>query len=221
MRKKWWAIPTLVDSGKCEFWPERHRGKWRAYFGRSGPLHLDIGCGSGDFSLARANREHNRLFVLWDREPGILVYTLENLLACKQETIDRIAIVARDVDCLGSVFSAGEVDSITIHFPNPWPKSRQKKRRLTHPSKLRLYQSILAPGGTIDFRTDDEKLYRETMEYLVAFGARILFASDNAPPTDPVSHYESRFRAQGVRIYRISFSLSPKSPTGEKIPTHA
>ncbi|MDO5716325.1 MAG: tRNA (guanosine(46)-N7)-methyltransferase TrmB [Tissierellia bacterium] len=204
MRKKWWAIPTLYDSGLCYFWPEDHKGKWHCQFHRKQNLHLDIGCGSGDFSLAMANQHPEWNFILWDRETDVLVYTLANL---QERNLSNVKLIAREIECLENVFEKDEVHSITIHFPNPWPKNRHNKRRLTYPDKLNIYKKILHPEGEIDFRTDDGELYEDTLRYIEEVGGKILFSSENAPATTPMSHYESRFREQSISIKTIRFTF--------------
>ena len=48
------CAPVLVSD------PEQHKGQWRALFGNTNPLHLEIGCGKGQFITAHAERERLR-----------------------------------------------------------------------------------------------------------------------------------------------------------------
>lgn len=204
MRKKWWAVPTLLDSGKAFFWPEENKGRWSEKFNNDNPIHLDIGCGSGGYCLALARKDKNRNFVLWDKEAGVLVYALDELL---ESNVENALIIPREIDHVENIFAENEVDSITIHFPNPWPKNRQNNRRLTYPSRLLKYKNILKPDGEIDFRTDDDELYVDTLSYIEEVNGVILEKSDDAPPTTPISHYEERFRENGVKIKYIRFKF--------------
>mgnify|MGYP002573205808 CR=1 FL=1 len=43
-----------------------------------------------------------------------------------------IAVGDGDAALLPDMFASGEVDRLYINFCDPWPKSNQKKRRLTH-----------------------------------------------------------------------------------------
>lgn len=206
MRKKWWAIPTLVDSDRVYFWPEKFKGSFKSIF-KFDKIHLDIGCGSGNFGISVAKENPDTLVVLWDRDTDVLVYTLENVL---DSNLDNIIIIPREIDFIENIFDKDEIDSMTIHFPNPWPKRSQHKRRLTHPCFLEIYNKLLLDGGKIDFRTDDDGLYKDTLLYLKNVGANIIYHSDDSPPTSPISHYELRFRNLGVKIKNIIFNFNKK-----------
>lgn len=205
MRKKWSAIPRLYDSGKALFWPEEYKGSWHTFFKNNNDIHLDIGCGSGDYSLHMATLNPNINYILWDREPGVLIYALDKL---NELELDNVIIIPREIDGIDDIFAEDEINSITIHFPNPWPKNRQNHRRLTYPSRLLKYKNILKSNSIIDFRTDDDELYFDTINYVKKVGGNILSNSEDAPPTKIISHYEKRFRENGVKIKSISFNFS-------------
>ena len=204
LRKKWSAVPRLLDSGKALFWPEEYKGKWKDYFANDNKIHLDIGCGSGDYCLHMAELNPDVNYILWDREAGVLVYALDQL---EDKNIANAVLIPREIDGIDQIFAENEIDSITIHFPNPWPKNRQNHRRLTYPNRLKKYKYILKDGGTIDFRTDDDELYTDTLLYVKKVGGNIISNSDDAPPTKVISHYEERFRSQGVKIKAINFNF--------------
>lgn len=204
MRKKWWAVPTLLDSNKAYFWPEENKNRWNKIFNNDNPIHLDIGCGSGNYCLSLAEKNKDTNYILWDKEAGVLVYALDELLDKK---IDNAIIIPREIDNIDKIFGENEISSITIHFPNPWPKNRQNHRRLTYPSRLKLYKKVLKPTGTIDFRTDDDELYFDTLLYIKEVNGTILEKSEDATATTPISHYEERFRENGVKIKYISFKF--------------
>lgn len=204
MRKKWWAVPALVDSNKAYFWPEENKGKWKDFFGNDNPIHLDIGCGSGSYCISLAKNNPDRNFILWDKEAGVLVYALEQL---EKYELNNALIIPREIDHIDCIFDENEISSITIHFPNPWPKNRQNNRRLTYPTRLLKYKKILKPDGVIDFRTDDDELYFDTLNYISEVNGVILENSEDTPPTEPISHYELRFRKNGVKIKYIKFKF--------------
>lgn len=59
-----------------------------------------------------------------------------------------------------------KIDRIYINFCNPWPKERHKKRRLLHPRKLIQYLGILKDESEIFFKTDDEQLFKQSIQYV-------------------------------------------------------
>ena len=52
-----------------------------------------------------------------------------------------------------------------INFCNPWPHTGHRKKRLTHPKQLVLYAGFLRDGAEIHFKTDDDDLFRDSLEY--------------------------------------------------------
>jgi len=71
------------------------------------------------------------------------------------------------------------------HLPDPQLRISRAKKRLTHPKFLRLYQQILAPGGTIHLKTDSPVLYRFTKRVIELYGLTLLEDSDNVTPPEP------------------------------------
>ena len=49
-------------------------------------------------------------------------------------------------------------------FSDPWPKARHAKRRLTHTCYLKGYGRVLKPGSALEFKTDNEALFRFSSE---------------------------------------------------------
>jgi tRNA (guanine-N7-)-methyltransferase len=70
------------------------------------------------------------------------------------------------VEQITDQFAAGEVSEIWITFPDPRPKDRDIKRRLTSPRFLALYRHMLKPGGLVHLKTDNLGLYEFTLEVL-------------------------------------------------------
>ena len=65
------------------------------------------------------------------------------------------------------------IDRIFSNFCNPWGKPKHKKRRLTHPRQLIQYKPFLR--GELWFKTDDDGLFEETLEYLAETGFRVTY----------------------------------------------
>lgn len=60
-----------------------------------------------------------------------------------------------------------KVDKIYLNFPNPWPKNRHKKRRLTHPRQIKKYLKIMKDISEIFFKTDDKEFFEESLAYIL------------------------------------------------------
>lgn len=131
----------------------------RAWFGRSAPLVLEIGCGTGTSTLAMAQAE-----------PGIDVVAVEVYrrgLAQLLSAIDRAAhepgssevtnirlIRGDGVDVLTHMFGPASLTGVRVFFPDPWPKARHHKRRLLQPATMALIADRLRTDGVLHVATD-------------------------------------------------------------------
>ena len=126
-------------------------GRW---FGRSAPVVLEIGCGTGTSTAAMAKAEPHLDVV------AVEVYRkgLAQLLGViDREQITNIRLVRGDgVDVLEHLFTPASLAGVRIFFPDPWPKARHHKRRLVQPHTVALIADRLQPGGVLHVATDHE-----------------------------------------------------------------
>jgi tRNA (guanine-N7-)-methyltransferase len=203
LRHKPWALPEMRQDPKFYENPWYLRGRWGEVFNNSNPMDLEIGCGKGDFLCERAKREPGRNIIAIDLKNEVLVYALRKVNAEGLENVRIISMLAEEID---KVFAPGEIDTIFINFANPWPKASHNKRRLTHPRFLRKYREFTKPDSKIEFKTDDEGLYTDSLAYFPEAGYEITFHTDDLQVVHPENietEYEAKFRTFGMPIYRI------------------
>ena len=97
------------------------------------------------------------------------------------------------------------VDRIYINFWNQWPKSKHKKRRLTYPTQLENYKKFLKDDGEIYFKTDDDELFNDSLEYFENTDFEILsktydLHSQNIFEDNIVTEHEEMFSNEGIKI---------------------
>ncbi|MUM21516.1 tRNA (guanosine(46)-N7)-methyltransferase TrmB [Mycobacterium sp. CBMA271] len=123
-----------------------------AWFGRTAPLILEIGCGTGTSTAAMA-LEEPQFDVL-----AVEVYRkgLAQLLsAIDREGIENVRLIRGDaLDVLEQLLPSGSLTAARVFFPDPWPKTRHHKRRLLQPGTVALLSDRLHPGGTLHVATD-------------------------------------------------------------------
>lgn len=105
-------------------------------------------------------------------------------------------------------FREGELDGIYLNFSDPWPKDRQESRRLTHRGYLEGYRKVIRPGGALEFKTDNEGLFRFSMEEFRASGLIIDEYTEDLHgegaayrSADFMTEYEQKFSSEGKPIY--------------------
>ena len=211
MRKKPNLQPRMERCASVlETAPEQHRGRWlddmSRLTGRERPfseLHIELGCGKGRFTAGMAEENPDVLFVAIEKVPDAMVVAMERVCAA---SLGNVRFLDRDAAQLGEFFAPGEVSRIYINFPDPWPKKKQFKRRLTAPSFQRLCAAALAPGGEIWFKTDNAPLFEWSVEQLAAGGWELREVTRDLHENGPVgvmTDYEAKFHAQGVKINRL------------------
>ena len=107
-------------------------------------------------------------------------------------------------------FAPGEIDLLYINFCDPWPRSKNAKRRLTYHTFLEKYRRVLKPGGEVHFKTDNEKLFAWSLEEFAAFGCEVKNVDNDLHKNGPVgimTGYEEKFYEQGVPIHRCEIQL--------------
>ena len=77
--KKRWAKPELEKDFKVIFSPSEFKGKWKDLFGNDYPIHLELGCGKGNFINQLAGRNKNINYIVIDEYHELLVYVLRKL----------------------------------------------------------------------------------------------------------------------------------------------
>ncbi|HME50342.1 tRNA (guanine(46)-N(7))-methyltransferase TrmB, partial [Mycobacterium sp.] len=106
------------------------------WFGRSAPVVLEIGCGTGTSTASMAQAEPHLDVV------GVEVYRrgLAQLLGrIDREGIANIRLIRGDgLDVLEHMVGSDSLTAVRVFFPDPWPKSRHHKRRLLQPNTVAL-----------------------------------------------------------------------------------
>lgn len=176
-------------------------------------LIVELGAGTGLFALALARAHPETLVVAVDVKADRLQTGAR--LAVEQGTENVLFLRAR-ADLLAGYFRPGSLSGLWLTFPDPFPKKRQAKHRLTHPVFLAIYRSLLAPGARLHLKTDNHALFDWSLEQLVGGGAELdwlsydLHDGDAAADFRHLTTFEMRYVAEGRSVCALSASL-PRS----------
>ena len=216
MRKKKNLLPRME---RCAAYlvkdPYDRRGHWRELMPDARELRVELGCGKGRFTAETAKAEPDVLLIAVERVPDAMVVAMERV---EREGLRNVFFVDADVNQLPDFFAAGEVERIYINFCDPWPKSNQAKRRLTHGNFLRLYRKVLVPEGQIHFKSDNEKLFAFSTEELPRFGFTLSEVTDDLHADGPkgiMTDYEAKFYEQGIPIHRLVATMELWAEPGD------
>ena len=198
MRKKKNLVPRMEA---CGTWlvadPFIRRGHWRELMPDAKEIRLELGCGKGRFTAGTAAAEPDVLLIAVEKVPDAMVVAMER---ARDAGLKNVFFVDGDAALLPEMFAPDEIDRIYINFCDPWPKSNQAKRRLTHHNFLNQYRKVLKPGGEIHFKTDNDKLFEWSLEEIPQYGWGLQEVTRDLLAYGPVgvmTDYEPKFQDLG------------------------
>jgi tRNA (guanine-N7-)-methyltransferase len=125
---------------------------------------IEIGAGTGLFSVELASRSPEKVFVAIDVKADRLQKGAYDALS---RGIKNVQFVRARADQLPEMFESQSVRTIWITFPDPFPKKRSAGRRLTHPTYLKKYAQLLQPEGSLLLKHDNPEFFQWSLEQLV------------------------------------------------------
>jgi len=202
---------NVIEPGKEIF--QTIKGKWNIdYFKRDRPITLELACGRGEYTVGMARLFPERNFIGVDKKGDRLwkgsTWAVEDQLA-------NVAFLRTEILFIESFFEAGEVDEIWLTFPDPRPRIRDIKRRLSSSRYVDMYKKLLQPEGYFRFKTDNTELFNFTLEELGFRNDLIDFEYTHDLYTsslrqecyDIKTKYEEMFAAKGEKIKYLRFKF--------------
>ena len=209
LRKKPWARPELEA---CNFFvqnPKEYKGKWSSSFKNEGIMYLELGCGKGNFVSVHGARNKDKNYIAIDIKDEVLVLAkrnIERVYKENNEILDNVKLMAQEIGLINDILGEEDkIDRIYINFCNPWPKEKHKKRRLTQTRQLENYKKFLVNNGEIWFKTDDDNLFEESLEYFKESGFDVIYKTydlhNSEYDKDNIrTEHENMFTEKGIKI---------------------
>ena len=212
IRKKAWVEQELNSCGFFIKEPEKNIGKWNEIFKKKQSIHLELGCGKGQFIAKIAAKNPNINYIGIELFDSVIVCALERIVEAEKPANLRLLKV--NGAKLQEYFAKGDVARVYLNFSDPWPKKRHAKRRLTHEGFLKLYESVLIDNGEIHFKTDNRGLFEYSLVSMNHYGMRLNYVSldlhAEMPEDNIMTEYEEKFSAKGQPIYRLESQFLTK-----------
>ena len=190
--------------GSYPWYEERYEGMEKV---------LELGCGKGEYSLAFAAADPRKLCVGIDYKSHRMCVGAEKAIA---EGLENVHFLRARIERIREFFVEHSIHEIWLIFPDPHPKNRANKCRLSASPFLDAYENLLMPGGTVHLKTDSNPLYNYTRESVELWGGRVVGESDTIHGADygsigareVVSAYENAARSRGATIKCMAFKLN-------------
>ena len=196
MRKRKWVEPFLNEENDYLISDAKNFDN----------IYLEIGMGMGDFICNSANINKDNFYIGLEKDATCVARAIKK---AKELNITNLKIIKTDASSILDIFNPKSINTIYLHFSDPWPKKHHHKRRLTYPSFLKKYETLLKDDGVIVIKTDNINLFTDTLEYIKLSNFKILEVNDNyhkIKRTEPLTAYEDKFVKQGLPIYYIRLS---------------
>lgn len=192
------------------------KSKWgEEIFSNANPINLELACGRGEYTVGLAKEFPEQNFIgvdikgerLWQGSTKALEEGLTNVAFARNFILD-----------LEQMFAEGEVNDIWIIHPDPRPRDRDEKRRLTHHRFLDIYKKIQGGEGLIHFKTDNTDLFDWTLNEVLPSRNDIqslVYTKDlhNSVYLDEhfgiSTRYERKFSKVGETIKYLRFEWKP------------
>lgn len=197
-------ITASQSRALSEAWPRyglEYDGQPRdlaAAFGRAAPVVLEIGFGNGEQLHHSALNDPSRNYLgIEVHRPGVgrLLHDLD------RDGVRHARVYCHDaVEVLTHEIADGAFEQIRVYFPDPWPKTRQRKRRLIQPEFVALLARRLRVGGLLHLATDWQDYAEQMLSVVDACPALRNTAGRGHYVARPSWRIETHFERRGRRL---------------------
>lgn len=216
--------------------PSAYAGRWRTLRPEAKQLCVDVGCGKGLWTTGAANTWGDSLFVGIDHELMCVSFAAEQAAVGGvassgwAKTAEEgfaapvnVRFVCASAADITAFFAPGEIDHLFLNYPTPFPKKKETARRIVNADHLKVYERLLAPKGTLHFKTDSQPLFDyaldqfELANFEVTALTRDLYGerasiTDGFDDVDKLpSAYERKTLMRGAKIHALHAQLKSGS----------
>jgi tRNA (guanine-N7-)-methyltransferase len=176
-------------------------------------LEVEIGCGNGHF-LAEYGDKNRRSFLV-----GVEMKKKRCLKAAaklEHRQLNNAVIIQGRAEALLAALPAGRVHGFHIYFPDPWPKTKHRKRRFLRLENLDRIHACLEQGGKVVFASDFFDYYLQ-VKILFLMHPGFVLADTGAPREFYLSVYAQRSQGLGKKIHSAVAMKSDEGASADQI----
>lgn len=176
---------------------------------------LEVGFGGGEHLACDALRHPHIAFIGCE----LFQNGVAKLLALIEERgIENVRVYPGDARELMSELPDACLGRVNILYPDPWPKTRQKKRRFVNEETLRMLARVMRPGSELRFATDIDDYSAWTLGRILRspyFDWRATSDRDWLTPWEgwPGTRFEEKALREGRKPIYCSFLRNRASVT--------
>ena len=192
-------------------YPENVAGTWNTFFQNENPIVLEVGCGTGTYTLGLAQRFPEKNFIGIDIKGARMWH---GATQAQEQGLENAAFLRTQIEKINTYFAPEEISEIWVTFPDPQPKKSKMSKRLTSNRMLDLYTQFLKKDAIVHLKTDNEMLFDFSVEvaqernYSIDILTKDLYQEffvDDVLSIKTV--FETKFLAMGIPIKYLRYRI--------------
>lgn len=189
------------------------RGRWHEeYFKNNNPITVELACGRGEYTVGLAALFPDKNFIGVDIK-GERIWKGSTIAV--EQNLTNVAFLRTPILNIENFFDIGEIDEVWITFPDPRPRKRDVKRRLTNARYLEIYKRLTKAGSYIRLKTDNTPLFDYSLEEIrprtdvddFEFTHDLYESALRHECFDIKTKYEEVFTGKGEKIKYVRFKF--------------
>ena len=174
-------------------------------FEKEQPIHIEIGIGKGRFihTLAKENPDINYIGI--EKFDNVIIRALEKVI---DEPFPNLKLILVDAGAIPIILKDHTVERVYLNFPDPWPKERHTKRRLTNRRFLKIYETLLTKNGEIHMKTDNQVLFDYSLEEIMFYDMELTTITRDLHNSDVdcniMTEFEEKYSKRGNKISKLT-----------------
>jgi tRNA (guanine-N7-)-methyltransferase len=193
------------------------KGKWNeVYFKNANPITVELACGKGEYTVGLSKQFPEINFIGVDIKGDRIARGSKKAM---ELNLSNVAFLRTGIQYLDEFFEPEEIDELWLVHPDPQPRDKEEKRRLTNQKFLNSYKIYLKNEGIFHLKTDSEFLFDYSLEVIKADPdfelldyTHDLYNSElKEGHYDIVTHYEKLFNEKGATIHYLKAKLIKKA----------
>ncbi len=173
-------------------------------FGNSNPVHMEIGCGKGQFMFELAKRTPDINYIAVEVNESVISDACKK---AKEAGITNVIFMKCGAEILTKYIKPASIGKLYLNFSCPLPKKANENRRLTNVRFLEIYKEFLTPDAEIHQKTDNMHFFEYSIEQYTLAGFKLknisLDLHNSNFEGNIITEYERKFSSAGMPIYRL------------------
>ena len=172
------------------------------FFGKSDELTTwDFGCGRGEYVVAQAKENPDKLYVGVDEHDDSLYH---GVYAAAEAELDNVHFVRAHIDLLTPYIEDGAIEDASVLFPAPIVQRRNAHKDVLKQGFIEDLHRTMTESGELNFASDAEAYFQHKVAFIEQSGLFVV-ARTTRLMEEPVTRYQKQWQDKGIPTNRAIF----------------